>query len=291
MFAVDGKQYTLSIDFDAGSYHVVGNGIDETGSFAASGAAFAFTPAAPAPTVNNATFTQFGDTVTGGFRFGANVTPFMASRSFVNTVVDAAGQYKFLTTTADPSVPANVDTTIFTGEIVAPNTIRFCQDNTIFTIETCPAASIMNGTVTNTGADFRADFGSNGAFPFRVANVGADKVFLRASASLGTQRRFYIGFDQNGGYADTTFRGVNNAGQSAITTAGATRGLSTVLKTEANAQATRSGTTSLAGPPGLLVVTTAADGTFFTMQTTNLGVVFAARGNTVHPGYAEIGKR
>jgi hypothetical protein len=43
--------------------------------------------------------------------------------------------------------------------------------------------------------------------------------------------------------------------------------------------------------PGLLDITTVADGNFFAVRTADLGFVFAARDNPVLPGYAEIGRR
>ena len=287
MFAADAKQYTLSLDFDAKTYHIVGNGSDDSGSFAGSGTDFTFVPTGPAPVENNARFSQFSDTVVGGFRFGGNVTPFIASRDFVTSVAEAAGAYKFLTTTVDPAAAPN--NAIFTGEIVSPGTFRFCSNAAISTIANCPAASVSTATLTVSGPDFRADFGALGAFPFRVAKVGTDKVFLRASASNGTSRRFYVGVDENNGYADAVFNGVNNDGQATRTTVTATS-VTATQTSEANVQTSVSGIPA-AAIPGLLVLRTATDGNFFSMRTTDLGFVFAAANNPVHPGYVEIGKK
>jgi hypothetical protein len=289
VFAADARQYTLTLDFDAEVWRLTGNGADTVGTFDASGNDFVFAPTiGAAPPVNNARFSQFGDTVVGGLRLAGALVPFIGSRSFVTTVAEAAGAYKFLTTTLDTAgLPNNF---IFTGEIVAPATLRYCIDNAVVTIAACPPGSVATGALTVSGSDFRADFGAAGSFPFRVARVGSDKVFLRASAAAGTTRRFWVGVDQNTAFADVTFSGVNNVIHRTTTTLTAAT-LSTTLLSEANATTNRTGTVNAGAVPGLVTITTALDGNFFAMRSADLGFVFAARNNPTHPGYVEIGRR
>ncbi|TFZ04033.1 hypothetical protein [Ramlibacter humi] len=287
VFAANTQQYALSLDFDAKTYHLKGAGTDDTGSFSASGSNFQFTPAGTAPAVNNATFSQFGDTVAGGLRIGAKVVPFIASRSFVTTMGEAEGQYKFLTTIVDTAAPANNN--IFTGEIVA-GTFRQCNDLTIYTIATCPAASVRTAVVTNDGPDFTADFGAIGKITFRIAKVGTEKIFLRASQSAGTSRRFWIGLNQSATFSDVAGAGVNSESQGTTTNV-TTAALTSTQRTETNVQTARNGPAVATLVPGLLGINTAADGLFFAMRSADMVFVFAGLDNLVHPGYVEIGKR
>jgi len=288
LYASNARQYALTLDFDASAYRIVGNGLDETGAITAIGASFALTPPGASPPVNNARFNVVDTAVVGAFRFGGVVTPFIASRTFVATIAEAAGEYKFLSTTVDPAAPSN--NIIQTGEIVAPNTIRVCNDAVVATMAACPAASVATGTVSVTGADFRADFGTSGGYPFRVARIDGERVFLRASTSTGTSRRFLVGIDVNTGYADVTFAGINSEGQSTITRIDGTS-LTSTLRSEADVQTTRTGNRIGAGAvPGLASIGTVADGFFFSMRTASLAFLFAARDNPTHPGYVEVGK-
>lgn len=55
---------------------------------------------------------------------------------------------------------------------------------------------------------------------------------------------------------------------------------------------TMSGTGAAAGyVPGILVITTATSGNFFADNAGELGVVVAARGNAVAPGFMAIGRK
>jgi hypothetical protein len=287
MYAADAQLYALTLDFNARTWRVLGNGVDSSGSFSASGSEFTFDPTGVVPARNNARFTAGSDTVTGAFRFAQGLVPFVAARTFITTIDGAAGAYKFLTRTVDPAAgPGNF---IFTGEIVAPNTWRLCNDNVLFTIATCPAASVITGTVTVAADQFTASV-PGGSYTFRVARVGNDRLLLRASASTGTSRRFWVGVDQAAPFADGSFTGVNTAQQAASTTvAGGT--LTSTFLGEGNTPSGRTGGVATAGVPGLLDITTVADGNFFAVRTADLGFVFAARDNPVLPGYAEIGRR
>lgn len=285
-FAADGYQYALNLNFDAMTYSVTGGSVNASGAFVAEGSKYVFLPAPAGATQNTAKFTIANGTVIGGFKFSAGVIPFVAPRTFVTTIADAAGTYNFLSTLVDTA--AAPDNTIFSGEITAAGQLRTCNDPTIYTIALCPSASVVTGTVTVSGSDFAAAT-STGTVRFRVATVGADKVFLRASASTGTSRRFTVGTPAVA-YASGTFSVVNTLGQAGTTSVSLTA-YSSALVTPAGATVNSTGTVSAAAlPAGLLAVSTTDIGNLFTIRAGDIGVIWAARGNTQVPGLVQIGR-
>jgi hypothetical protein len=290
MYAGDARQYVLSLDFDAKTYHLTGNGQDVTGTIRASDNAgkFDFDPAATGtPATNAPKFTWFDDTVVGGFRLASGTVPFIAARSFVTTVADAAGTYNFLANVQDTAAPP--DNYIFTGELLASGTLRTCMDPVIYKMSLCPPGSVATATVTVSGDHFNANTGS-GTYPFRVAKVGSERVFLRASASSGTSRRLQVGMPE-GAFTDGTFVGANTHGDATTTTfSGAAYN---ARWNAGSGDVARLGTVSSLGangPSGIVAITTAADGNFFAMHGSQLMVLVSANGNPTWPGYVEIGK-
>ena len=284
-FAADGYPYALNLDFDAKTYSVVGGSVNATGTFVAEGSKYVFQPTPAGAAQNTAKFTIANDTVIGGFKFGANVIPFVAPRKFVTTLADAVGTYNFLSTLVDPTAPP--ENSIFSGEVTAAGQLRTCNDSTIYTIALCPSASVVNGTVTVSGSDFAAATAA-GTVRFRVAVIGSDKVFLRASASTGTSRRFTVGTAPVA-YTAGTFSVVDTLGRAGTTSASPTA-YSSALVTPAGATVNTTGTATAITPTGLLAVTTTDVGNLFAIRAGDIGVVVAARGNTQVPGLVQIGR-
>lgn len=109
-------------------------------------------------------------------RLPSGTVPFVAARSFVTTLADAAGTYNFLASIQDTAATAN--SAIYTGELLASGTLRTCNDNTIYRISLCPASvATAAAAVTVAGDQFTADTGT-GTYPFRVVNIGAEHVIL-----------------------------------------------------------------------------------------------------------------
>lgn len=283
MFVADGNEYTLNLDFDADTYHLTNSTTDSTGTFTANNGGFDFQAAGAAPAANSAHFAQFNDAASGGFRFASGVLPFVAARSFVNTVADAEGTYKFLTSTVDSANGNN--NAIFTGRIASDGNFYYCNDAAITTIENC--STIVQASLSVSGSDFTATIPNAGSFKFRIAKIGADKLFLRASASSATARRFWVGIDQDSAWADMRAVGVNNDGLAVASTL--TGGsLDTQLTSEAGAITSRMGAWTALVLPGMALYDASADGSFFAMGNTGLTFVFAGRNNPAHPGYIEI---
>jgi hypothetical protein len=290
MYAADAKQYTLTMDFDKREYRVQGNGVDQSGKFGSDENGGFFATTSVGTGFNTARFRTAEDAVLGGFRFGQTLQPFVAARDFVTTLADAAGTYNFLSRTVDSAAAPN--TAIFQGQLTAAGQLRTCMDLVIHRIEDCPSASVVTGTVTVSGNQFTATT-PGGAFPFRIARIGNDKVFLRASVSTATASRFWVGVPA-AAFASGAFSGVNTDNQYSrfslaptSHTATLTTASGATLTRSGNAQALGSGSSGL---PGILALTTASSGNYFAIRTGELAMIVASRDSTVAPGFVEIGR-
>lgn len=289
MYASDAREYILSLDFDARTYRVTGNGQDLRGTFTARDtqrAEYAFDAGTAIPAPGAPRFSVLTDAVIGSFRLPGGSVPFVAARSFATTFADAAGTYNFLTSLRDTAAPSN--SAIFSGQIVAAGTFRQCNDAGVFTIANCPPASIGEYPMTLSGNQFTVTTPSN-SYPLRVAKIGNDRVVLRASAATATLRRFWIGMVA-APFASGTFAGDNTNGQATSTNLSATA--YNANWSEASASFVRSGTAYTAGlPSGLVGINSVGDGNFFAMGNGSFFTLIAARDNPQWPGYVEIGKR
>ncbi|WP_298933001.1 DUF4214 domain-containing protein [uncultured Ramlibacter sp.] len=295
LYAADARQYTLDVNFDARTYRITGPGLDTGGTIASEGSEFVFQSAEAIAGVNNARFTYSNDTLVGGFRFASGVLPFVAARSFVDTVAEAVGTYNFLSTVIDTAAAPN--SAIFTGEITAAGQTRTCDDNTIYKISLCPAASVASGTLSISGTEFRSST-SQGAFTFRVARMGNDRLFLRGSPSSTTARRMVVGTLESASFAAGTFTGVTNRGERVSTTINGPSYASAALSQAGGASSSRSGTASATGttapssisPAGMVAIRTSAGDNMFAIRGSGIAVVVSSRGSSTLPGYMEFGR-
>lgn len=291
MLAANAREYTLALDFDANTFRVLGNGVDQSGAITAQGNEFLFQPgnSSGVSGVSTTRFTLATNTVVGEFALPEGAVPFIAPRSFVTTAAAAAGTYNMLGRTVDSAAPAN--TTIQQGEITADGQLRLCADERIFEIAACPVASVSAGPIAVSGDTFTAAT-PTGPVLFRVAQVGADKVFVRASASTGTSRRFMIGTPATAAFAAGTFIGGTTEPSWGSVTIGPSSH-ATNSASPGGVTTTRTGTTSSVGGNGLgslLAINTTDAGGFFAVRSSQLGVVVAARNSTLAPAFLAIGK-
>lgn len=293
MVAADAREYTLALNFDAATYSVTGTNVNRTGTFTASGDTFLFNPGNGTGASGSSTlrFSYVENTVVGEFALPDGTVPFVAPRLFENTLAGAVGTYNFLGRVVDTAGGAP-NTTIQQAEITADGRLRTCDDANVFEISACPAGSVTTGTLTLDGDVFTSTT-PGGAFPFRIARVGAGKVFLRASPSTGTTRRFIVGTQATTGFTAGTFAGGTTEpawgtvtiSPSAFSSSGTSPAGVTTTRT-GNAAAAGGGTLA-----SLLVVNTATAGSFFATRSAEIGVVVAARNSVQAPGFMAIGKR
>lgn len=285
-FAADGYQYALNLNFNAMTYTVSGNSVNASGSFAAEGSGYVFLPAPAGAVRNNAKFALSNDTVIGGFPLGSGVIPFVAPRSFVTTIADAVGTYNFLAREVDPSAASN--NAIFSGEITAAGELRHCFNAQVYTIAACPAATVRSGPITISGSEFAAAT-PDGTIRFRVARIGSDKVVLRATASIGTSRRFWVGTPAVA-YTPGTFGVVNTLGEAGTSTVSLSAHSSTLVRSDGIAVNFSSSVNSAALPTGLLGMVSPERGNFFAIRAADIAVIVAARDNPTVPSLVQIGR-
>lgn len=289
MLAADTREYSLTLDFDARTYQVTGEGVDQSGTFTAQADAFHFQfPGAVLPTGSSTRrFTIDSDTVVGEFFLPSGTVPFIAPSRFVNTLDAAAGTYNFLTRTVNIGGVAS-DTTLQQGEITASGQLRIC--GTILAISNCPSTSIIAGTITVSGNLFTATTSSE-SIPFRVAQVGSDKVFLRASPSTGITRRFTIGTPETTTVAGDTFVGGTTDPAWGTLTISETS-FSSSATSPAGALIVRSGSVfPVEGIGGVRSIHAGTAGSFFLTRSANLGVMIASPGSISTAGFMAIGRK
>lgn len=294
MVAADAREYSLALDFDAKTYQVTGNGIDQSGAIQADGAAFDFLPGNAIGGAGSTTtrFSYTASTVVGEFALAGGTVPFIASRTFATSLPTTALTFTMLGRTVDTATGI-ADTTIQQGQVTADGRLLVCNDNQIFEIGACPAASVISGPLSIAGDVFTAAT-SSGNIPFRIASVGTDMVFLRASVSTGTTRRFVVGMPSVSTFTAGTFAGgTTEPAWGSITISPTT--FSSTGTSPAGITTTRTGTAAaiVGGPSlgGLLGVTTTNAGSFFATSGGQLGAVVAARGNATAPGFMALGVR
>lgn len=289
LMAADARQYALALNFDAGTYSITGD-VQQSGAISASGSSFLLSPGNSVGTSGTSTtrFSVATDAIIGEFSAPGGAVPFVAARKEVTTIAAAAGTYNLFTRLIESGTPSN--TAIQQGEITAGGQLRLCNDAGLFRISDCPAASVASGTVTVSSEGFVAAFSDGSSFPFRVAQVGTDKVFLRVSAAANTSKRFMIGVPASTTAPSGTFVGGSTEPAWGTVTAGAASVTSNGVRPDGTTVST-TGTPSATVLGNVNAVSTPSSGSFFVMAGAELGVMVAARNNTLATGFMAIGKR
>jgi hypothetical protein len=294
--AADAREYSLALDFDAKTYHVTGNGIDTSGAISEQSGVFSFAPGNASGTTGSSTtrFTLATDSVVGELPLAGGTVPFLAARNFAGALADTVGTYNMLGRTVDTAA-GTADTTIQQGEITAGGQLRLCADLGIYEIANCPSTSVSSGTITVSGNLFTAATPA-GNILYRVANVGTDKVFLRASASVGTTRRFMVGTPATATFSGDAFLGATTEpawGTVTLTTTSfASSGTSPAGATSSRSGAAVAvGTPTPGSIPGIRFIDAGAAGYYFAIRSSEVGVVVSSFGSSAAPGFMAIGRK
>jgi hypothetical protein len=297
MMAADAREYVLALDFDANLYSVSGNGLSETGSISSNAGVFSFQPGnATGPTgVSTTRFTFADGAVVGEYALPGGAVPFVATRSFLQTVAETVGTYNLAGRTVDTAGGAP-NTTIQQARITSDGRFITCDDIGIFTIEACPPASQTVGTVTVANGLFTAQTPSGGV-QYRVTTIAGDKVFLRASQAAGTTRRFIVGTPAGTSFLAGTFNGASTEPAWGTVNIGSTA-FSTSFVYPSGVTVATSGTVSSVGGPSAstgnilrLDSTAGSTANFFAVGSAKLGAMVSTRGSAVLPGYIALGVR
>lgn len=214
-YAADGRSYDLTVDFDARSYTMAGNG----GS-----AVYAFTPDGAGNYVvnGNQRFRVAQDLIVGGHAFAAGLVPYVAARSFATSVSAAAGAYNLMTLDvgADGSAPSTHPGTAR----LSGNVLQVCQDDfAVLQTAACGIGSLKSYSVSVSGDVYTAvDLATGAGFSFRVARSGAASFLLSTGGSTGadtTQLQWRIGLPESAGLVGGTVYGPGFNGWLAAPTA------------------------------------------------------------------------
>ena len=191
VFAADGNQYTLNVNFDSKKYDLTDqNGVNIVSTnFTADAQGGGYT------ITGIQRFRTATDLIVGGQNFGTGkVIPYVAARQFGTTVTQLAGttggQYDLVTL----DVAAN--TTFAATARVSGNTLSICQSTTGVAIpQNCPAGSLNNYTLSVSGNVFSGRDAITFAqlpFSFQQARIGATVALLGFAPDV-TKQLFVIG--------------------------------------------------------------------------------------------------
>jgi hypothetical protein len=163
-----------------------------------------------------------------------------------------------------------------------------------------PRRLVQAGTLSVAGNLFTAQMPAGNVL-FRVARIGGDKVFVRASPSAAGTRRFVIGMPATTGFATGSFAGGTTEPawgtvSVASTTTPGTLSFTVTGVSPAGVTTARTGTAKAVGAAGadtrasLLQANAGTAGNFFVTRSTEVGAVVASQGSTTARGFIAIGK-
>lgn len=186
LYAADGRQRTLKLDFDRLQLTIDGTarsftGPDAEGVYTAGGAR---------------RFRIADGLVVGLDDSGGTLLPYVAARSFV-TDLAALGSGTDLVLMGR-SLDAGVPGSRYAGARWSQDTLQVCGSGTPLRIASCPAGAVTTYRLAvRSGSDVidgTESSGSGQSLSFRVARVGSELVLLRAGASAdGTDTLFQLG--------------------------------------------------------------------------------------------------
>lgn len=303
VYAANGTQQTLSVDFDAGSYTMTDNlGAAESGTFSedfTEPGTYVFASSRVTAVVNTARFRVAANAIVGAFPFQTAysspatyaVQPFAAARDFVTTASQLDGTYNRFAATRSPGGP---DSQMLATRISGGGTLlEFCFDNVIYKIDLCPAASKRTYTVA-AGADdawvATNTANANETASFRMARIGGQNVYLSAGLSTTPAVQYLrIALPDSSNWPATRGVGASTEGSwgsNAIDTANSVRTATSLDGTYGSLTLPVSGTFP-SQPDGIRLLNANGTRKYYAMQNGLLSVVVGTR-NPNTQGYIQI---
>lgn len=304
VYAANGTQQQLSIDFDAGSYTMTDNlGLAESGSFSedfTEPGTYVFASSRITTAANTSRFRVTTDAIVGAFPFATAFTspavyaaqPFVAARDFVGTAVQLDGTYNRFSVTRSPG--GAQDSSILSLRLSGAGTVlEICNDAVIYKIDLCPLASKRTYAVA-AGADgvWIATNMANASdvASFRIARIGGQNVYLAGGASASPAMQFMrIGLPESPNWPAT--RGLGGAttgswGANLIDAANSVRTSTGTDGTYGTLTMPVGGTFAIQ-PEGIRGVNSSGTSKYFAMQGGALSVLVGAR-NPGTQGYLQL---
>jgi hypothetical protein len=201
-YSADGSVYTLTIDFDAGSYTWAGTGVSDSRSFTAEADGGWLTN-------SGERLRSVDDLVVGAHKRGSVSVPYVAARRFATSLNALAGAYNLMLRNVAPDGSGAV-TRAATAR-ASGNVLQICQDDfEVVQASACSVGSLKSYVVTFSGDQYTAvDSSSGKSFSFRLARTGAADVLLAAGAGTtgDTTLQFLVGVAENAGLIDSSVAG------------------------------------------------------------------------------------
>jgi hypothetical protein len=191
LYAANGNKYLMTIDFDAGSYTITGNGQNLQASFSPD-------PAVGGYRVSDTTrFRLAPNLIVGGQDFGTGVLPYLAGRVFGTNVQQLGGIFGGVYDLMTLNIPVGGGPAVtHAGTAKASgNVMLICQSDTqVYVPQACPAASlhtfslsVANNVYTGT------DTSTQQTYTFQLAIIGATVSLLSAGTAADGSQQLRIG--------------------------------------------------------------------------------------------------
>jgi hypothetical protein len=304
VFATNGSQQTLALNFDTMSYVMT----DETGvaasdSFSADASqpgSYVFKSSRNTAAANNSRFRLAADTVVGSFPFQVAqvpgsyaVQPFIGARATVTTQSALDGVYNRLGINLRPGV---LDSQIRQVQVTGGGTsLLLCNEVGITSIAACPPASIATYSISagsSAGSWSTVNVtNANDRGAFSVILVGGKNVYLSAGINsvAPNDSIFRIGLIDSPTWLNTTARGGDNNGTWGTFGFDATTYTAALTKADGTVSNVSYGLNAAsASIPALKLINSAGTDRYFAVQDGTLSVVVGARSNPAS-GYLQIG--
>lgn len=306
VYAANGTQQQLAVDFDAGSYTMTDNlGAAESGTFAedfTEPGTYVFASSRITTAANTSRFRVTTDAIVGAFPFQTAYSspaayaaqPFVAARDFVTTAALLDGTYNRFSVTR--STGGAQDSSILSMRLSGSGTVlEICNDAIIYKIDLCPAASKRTYAVT-AGTD-DAWVGTNvtnssDTANFRVARIGGQNVYLAGGVSVTPAVQFMrIALPESSSWPTT--RGIGSSttgswGTNLISTTSSVRTSTGTDDTYGVLTMPVDSTAYANQPLGIRGVNFTGTSKYFAMQGGELSVLVGARSNTATQGYIQL---
>jgi uncharacterized repeat protein (TIGR01451 family) len=201
-YSADGRAFTLTIDFDAGSYTWAGDGVGDARTFTAeTGGGFV--------TSSNERLRSVDDLIVGAHKRGSVSVPYVAARRFAQSLTGLNGAYNLMLRNVAADGTGAV-TRAATARANG-NVLQICQDDfEVVQAQACSVGSLKSYVVSFSGDLYTAVDNSNGkSFQFRLARTGGADVLLAVGPGTtgDTTLQFMIGLAENAGLIDSTVAG------------------------------------------------------------------------------------
>jgi hypothetical protein len=202
VYAADGREYEMAIDFTAGSYTMSGNGATTTSNFTAG---------------SDGTYVVSGDQrlrtaadlIVGSHAFPSGVLPYVAARSFVTSAGAIAGAFNLMTRNVAPD-GASALTRAGTAR-ASGNILQVCEDDfEVVQPQACGVGALKSYLLSVSGDLFTGVETTSGeTIAFRVARSNAAPILLSTGPTTqgDAMLQWRIGLQESSGIAGGTVFG------------------------------------------------------------------------------------